>query len=250
MNELQIVKKYYDIFMKDFFEKFKDSALIKKKKEIINAIRAKGNSYSGKNEKSIISGSETVTFSVKAEKLIAEIKEEVSNINREMNENSEKLIEYIESKGTPVYRINNAQVLLEKIHEHTGFITELNGPKAMYINTLTGRGVGVNSPAMFIISENKKLDYYLLLREFYLWYSMSKGLDGFDFKTQEIFKKYINSKKSPDLNTNKLKYEDMAGLKEALKRDNEANDFVMALVRNKEGGANVLKKMQDGGAFI
>ena len=235
--------------MKDFFEKFKESELIKKKKEIIMAIKSRGNSYSGKNGKTIISGNETVTFSVQAEKLINEIKETVSEIHKATGENPEKLIEYIETHGTKVYRIKNATVLLEKIQEHTGFITELEGPKAMYINTLTGRGVGVSSPAMFIISD-KDIDYYMFLREFYLWFSMQKGLDGFEYKTQEIFKKYMNSKKNPTVNTNKLKYEEMGALKEALKRDNEATEFVMNLVRHKEGGANVLKKMQDGGADI
>ena len=236
--------------MKDFFEKFKENQLNKKKKEIIMAIKSRGNSYSGKNGKTIISGNETVTFSVQAEKLINEVKEAVADIHKSAGENPEKLIEYIESQGTKVYRIKNATALLEKIQEHTGFITPLEGPKAMYINTLTSRGVGVSSPAMFIISDDKDTDYYMFLREFYLWYSMQKGLDGFEFKTQETFKKYMNSKKNPTLNTNKLKYEEMGALKEALKRDNEATDFVMNLVRQKEGGANVLKKMQDGGADI
>ena len=138
--------------MKNFFDKLKDSALIKKKKELIQAIRAKGNSYSGKSGKSIISATETVTFSAQAEKLISEVKEFVSDIHKTAMENPEKLLEYIEAQGTKVYRVKNAAALLENIQEHPGFITELEGPKAMYINTLTGRGVGVTSPAMFIIS--------------------------------------------------------------------------------------------------
>ena len=115
---------------------------------------------------------------------------------------------------------------------------------------MTGLGVGVKTPPMFIISADKEINYYLLLREFYLWYSMNKGLSGFEFKTQEIFKRYMSSKKTPNISTEKLKYEDMGALKEALKRDTEANTFVMNLVKNKEGGAYLLQKIKEGGAEI
>ncbi len=102
--------------------------------------------------------------------------------------------------------------------------------------------------AMFIVDADKDIDYYLLLREFYLWYSYKSNLDGFDFKTQEIFKKYMAEKRNPEMSN--LDHEKMYTLKEALKRDAEANEFIMELMREKEGGANVLKKMQDGGADV
>ena len=108
--------------------------------------------------------------------------------------------------------------------------------------------MGMSSEAMFIISADKPSDYYLLLREFYLWCSYKKNLDGFDFATQEIFKKYMNEKKNPAMS--KLEYTDMCNLQEALARDSEANEFVMQFVRQKEGSANVLKKIKEGGADI
>ena len=101
---------------------------------------------------------------------------------------------------------------------------------------------------MLIISADVKPDYYLLMREIYLYYSMKAGLDGFDFETQELFKKYMNSKNSID--TSKLKYNQLAAFKEALNRDNEATEFVMDIIRRKEGSANVIQKMKDGGAEI
>lgn len=226
----------------------KKKALELKKKEAIKAIKDRGNSFTGKTGKTIISSTETVTINSKTNAIINEVKEGVSAINKTANGDCEKLIAYIEAQGTEVYRINNASKLLEKIKEHTGFITELEGAKAVYINNITDKGMGIKTTPMFIISNDKELDYYMLLREFYLWYSMKKGLDGFDFKSQELFKQYMNTTKAPD--TKKLKYEELAAYKEALHRDEEANAFVMDIIRQKEGGANVLKKMQDGGAEI
>ena len=86
-----------------------------------------------------------------------------------------------------MYKIYNAEGLLNKVFEHTGFITPLEGAKAMYISTIVGAEITNNSTApMFIISADKETDYYMLLREFYLWYSYKMNLAGFDFETQEI----------------------------------------------------------------
>ncbi len=226
----------------------KKKALEQKKKEAIKAIRDRGNSFSGKTGKTVISSNDTVTINSKTNEIIQEIKNAVTAINKTANGDAEKLISYIEAQGTKVYRLNNATKLLEKIKEHTGFITELEGAKAIYVNNITKNGIGIKTNPMFIISDDKDIDYYMLLREFYLWYSMHKGLDGFDFKSQELFKQYMNLSKAPD--TKKLKYEELEAYKEALHRDEEANAFVMDIIRQKEGSANVLKKMQDGGAEI
>ena len=88
----------------------------------------------------------------------------------------------------------------------------------------------------------------MLLREFYLWYSLKMKLPGFDFKTQEKFKKYL--KYSQNASFKKLSYEEMIKIKEAIARDKEANEFVMQVIREKDGGANVFGKMTTGGANI
>lgn len=236
--------------MNDFMDKIRQKMLEQKKKAMIKALKEKnGNSsYNSSTGKKIISSTETVTLNSKTKELIKSVKEEVSKINKAANANTEFLLKYIEQQGTKVYRIANASNLLKKINEHTGFISALEGTKAVYVNTITGNGMSTTTEPMFIISEDKQADYYLLLREFYLWYSYKKTLGGFDFKTQEIFKKYMNEKKNPAMS--KLNYESMCDLQEALDRDSEANEFVMEILRHKEGGANVLKKMKEDGAEI
>lgn len=237
--------------MSGFIDKIKQKILNDKKKAMIMALKnnqaKKG--YSGVRNTNITNGNETVTFTTKADTLKKTVKDDVTKLVKEFNSKVENLLDYVESQGTKVYKIYNAEGLLNKVFEHTGFITPLEGAKAMYISTIVGAEITNNSTApMFIISADKETDYYMLLREFYLWYSYKMNLAGFDFETQEIFKKYMAQKRNPGMG--KMNYEDMANLKEALARDSEANEFVMEYVRNKEGGANVMKKMQDGGANI
>lgn len=236
--------------MSGFIDKVRQKMLDQKKKAMIKALKEKvgSTSYSGGTGKKIISANETVVLNAKTTELINAVKEEVSSVNKSANLDPEVLLKYIEEQGTKVYRIKNASNLLSKINEHTGFITPMQGTKAVYINTLIGAGMGMASEAMFIVSSEKQADYYLLLREFYLWCSFKKKLGGFEFTTQEVFKKYMNEKKNPAMS--KLKYPDMCALQEALARDSEANEFVMQFVRQKEGSAKVLKKMKEGGAEI
>jgi hypothetical protein len=233
--------------MKNFLESMKQKVLERKKKAAIQEFKKRGTKYSGSTGKSVITGNETLTLSTKTNELIKQVKEEVNNIHKETKNDPENLLKYIEEQGTKVYRVHNASKILEQVKEHTGFITSLEGGKALYINTITGE-MGLKTKPMFIINDDTEIDYYLLLREFYLWYSMQKGLDGFDYKTQELFKKNFRSKGTSGMEN--LKFEEMGALKEAISRDSEANEFVMEILRHTEGGANVMKKMQEGGADI
>ncbi len=203
--------------------------------------------FTNASSKTIISSTETMTLNTKTLKIIEEVKSNVSDIVKTSENNPQKLLSYIEAQGTKVFKLPNANNILQKINEHTGLITELNGIKALYINIITGQGIGLKSKPIFIIS-TKDTDYHMLLREFYLWYSLKMKLPGFDFKTQEKFKKYI--KNSQNANFKGLTYGEMLKIKEAIERDKEANEFVMNLLREKDGGSNVFGKMTSGGANI
>lgn len=243
--------------MKTFVPEWFILGLMKKLKEyfikIALKMRAKTlekmlkKTFTNSTSKTIISSTETMTLNSKTLVIIENIKNNVKDITKTTGNNPQKLIDYIEAQGTKVYKIKNANTILQKINEHTGFITELCGIKAIYVNVLTGQGIGFKSKSMFIISD-KQTDYYMLLREFYLWYSMNMKLPGFDFKTQEKFKKYI--KNSQNASFKGLHYSEMLKIKEAIARDKEANEFVMELIREKDGGSNVFGKMTSGGANI
>lgn len=205
-------------------------------------------SFTNSTTKTVISSTETLTFNTKTLETINTVRENVSSIAKTTNGDTQKLIDYIEAQGTKVYKIHNASAILQKVNETTGLITELKGLKAIYINILTGNGFGLKTKPQFIISD-KETDYYLLLREFYLWYSLKMKLAGFDYETQELFKKRI---KNPIKNATfkGLNYDKMLKLKEAMERDKEANEFVMNILREKGGDSNTFGKIIKGGADI
>lgn len=224
-------------------------ALINRKKNLENqAANLEGSEYSSDLQKNIISDGIDLTFNVKNKDLIEKIKNEISTIINQTNAEPEKLLEYVKTKKTPVYRIINAEKLLKNIKEIPGFICEKRGIQALYLSIITLSGLKFSTDAMFILNNNKqdKLD---LLYHFYKWYSMKSGLMGFDYKTQNKLKKYYEN---PNLlNSNKLKLENIILLQEAISRENEATDFVIEF----EKKTTVAKKVSDkisgeGGANI
>lgn len=203
--------------------------------------------FSNETSKTIISSTETVTLNSQTNKTIETVKKNVMDIMTACANNPQKLLEYIEAQGTKVYKIKNAGKILKYIGEEEGLITQLQGFKAFYLNFFIKHKIGFNSTPAIVLSEGTIEPYYML-REFYKWYSLNMKLPGFNFEAQENFKKYLKNVNDPSIK--KLNYRDMLELKEAIARDSEANEFVINAVKQKEGSANVFKKMNNGGASI
>lgn len=198
--------------------------------------------------KTILASNVTITLTSETEKN----KELVLNTVRELvsgtKGNPDLLIEYIKTHGTKVVKLPNADKILAFINEEEGLIGELRGWKAFYLNILTDNGCSFKSKPMFIL-RNEGVDPYYILHQFYKWFSFYKGLPGFDYESQQLFKKYLNSNDSKGIEN--LTLGEMTGLKEAIARDNEATDFTINYAKSIEGSKNVLDKMKnDGGASI
>lgn len=218
--------------MRNFIKNLGKKIAQKQKQQHIETIKQAGTSFEVGTSKTVLSSTETLTINTKTLKMINEVKEGMTALFQSSENNPEKLLNYISAQGTKVVRLNNANNLLNKIQEHTGFITELEGFKALYLNFITGNGLKLHSEPVFVISANKQIEYFMLLRETYLWYSMKKGLPGFDFNTQEKFKKYLRNFDVKD--DKKLKIKEIFDIKEAVKRDKEANEFTMSLAQESE----------------
>lgn len=205
------------------------------------------NSSSNKTTKTIVSKDVTVTFNAETEKSKELVKKNVTDIIRSCNNDPTKLLNFIESKGTKVIKIDNADKVLSIIKEEEGLITELEGIEALYINIITNSGFSFRSKPMFIM-RNGQIDPYYMAHQFYKWYALNMGLPGFDFMSQKIFKISLNSNGAVFSNLN---LDEMTGLKEAIARDQEATSFALELAKSKEGSKNVIDKIKnDGGANI
>ncbi len=188
----------------------------------------------------------TMTLNAETQKNIELVRKNVADIVNTCANNPEKLLQFAESKGTKVYKIDNADKILNIIKEEEGLITPLEGIEALYINIITNSGFSFKSKPMFIM-RNGSIDPYYMVHQFYKWYAMEMKLPGFDFMSQKIFKIYLNSDGALLSNLN---LDEMIGLKEAINRDREATDFAIQLAKTMEGSKKVLKKMQKNGANI
>ena len=229
------------------FQKFIYFLLEKKEKNLEKKL-SKYFKKSSKNStsKTYMSGTETMTLTVQTDKNRDIVRQNVSDIINGCNNDPSKLLAYIESKGTKVFKMDNADKILNVIKEEEGLITSLEGIEAIYINLVTKSGFSLKSKPVFIM-RNGEIDPYYMAHQFYKWYSLNMNLPGFDFMSQKIFKIYLNSDGAVLSNLN---LDEMTGLKEAINRDREATEFALSLAKHKEGSKKVLKKMQDGGANI
>ncbi len=198
--------------------------------------------------KTILASNVTITLTSETEKNKELVLNTVKEIVSGTKGNPDLLIEYIKTHGTKVVKLPNADKILAFINEEEGLIGELRGWKAFYLNILTDNGCSFKSKPMFIL-RNEGVDPYYILHQFYKWFSFYKGLPGFDYESQQLFKKYLNSNDSKGIEN--LTLGEMTGLKEAIARDNEATDFTINYAKSIDGSKNVLDKMKnDGGANI
>lgn len=203
-------------------------------------------SSSNSTSKTVVSKGVTMTLNAETERNKDLVLKNVSDIIKGCNSDISKLLAFIESKGTKVTRLENADKILSVIKEEEGLITPLEGIEALYINTVTHSGFSLKSKPMFVM-RNGQIDPYYMAHQFYKWYALQMKLPGFDFMSQKIFKIYLNSDGAILSN---LTLDEMTGLKEAIARDQEATTFALDLAKQKEGSKKVLEKMQDGGANV
>ena len=193
--------------------------------------------------KTILSSGETMTLNAQTEKNKELVKKNVEELLK--NTDPHKFLAYIQSKGTRICKLRNADKILSVIKEEEGLIPELRGFEAFYLNVMTNSGFSFKTKPMFVM-RNGEIDPYYMIHQFYKWYAMEYGLPGFDYVSQKLFKKHL---KNPEGMGN-LSLDEMLGLQEAIARDKEATQLAYDAAKAKEGGKKAFDKLNDGGANI
>jgi hypothetical protein len=226
--------------MKNFFRKILDfilkvpqNAHKKGAQHYLKAQTGAKTTYSSGDEKLTIKNQEF-------EKIRTTLNESVKEIVQPNIQTPEKLLEYVERNGTGVYKMPNADKVLDRIYETEGFITPIKGLRALYLNFLLGRKLSFETPEMFILRD-MPVNTYVLVHQFYKWYAYKMCLPGYDETTQEKFKKVWMFAQTKNIEN--LSYSDLASLKEAIERDIEAIDFTINLARENSAA----QKMKDEG---
>ena len=235
--------------MKNIFKDIKYFFLSQKEKQLQKQLKkTTKRSFTNKTSKTIFGSAANVTLNSETQKLIQLVRTNVSTIVKKVNCDPEELLNYVKAANTPVYKINNADKLLNVIHEEEGLIYEQEGLTALYLSLITGQGIKFKTPPMFILREGE-IDKYYMLHHFYRWFSIKSDLPGFEYNIQKKFKQFLID--DSDETLKKFTMEDIIGLKEAIARDQEATDFVLQYTKEIEGSKNVIDKIKtDGGANV
>lgn len=203
--------------------------------------------FLNKNKKYIVPKGVTFSFSsesIKKDKLNNEVKA----ILKKYKNDRESLIEFIVKNKTKVFKVKDANKLLEIIGEEQGLIPSHTGLKALYLNYMFYRKLSFKSEPLFVIEEAES-DIYYLIQQFHRWYFMMNNFKGFDEESQNLLKKV--AKGHEDSIISKLKPNQISGLQFAIARDVESITFVTNYARETAGSKNAMDKIVNGlGASI
>ena len=174
------------------------------------------------------------------------MEEELALILKSSNYEPSEVLEYIKKHDTCVYYIDNAKSVLS-IGENEGFIYPQVGAKALYLSLLTQKKFALKTPEMFVLTKGEINKYYFIYH-FYNWYAFKHNIAGIDSKSQELLNKYLSTSTEDDFST--LQLADIYRLKDAIKQDKAAIEFVFKLCQKYEGSKKALEKIKDNGANL
>lgn len=212
------------------------------------ALKINNVSYAESTSKTVMTGSCTLKLTSKTELAKAKVDVNAKNIVKQYIKDPNKLLDFIESKGTKVYRVSFANKILFVIGEQEGFITPQEGIKALWLSLIIKLFVDKQMKMSFKTQElfllrNLPVNIYIMANQFYKWYGFRMNLPGYDAKSQAKFKKLFKSIKDVDIE--KLTPMDILSIKEAIARDKESIDFVLELTKEYECANKALNKIKN-----
>lgn len=225
-----------------FFDKI--ISFIKNKKRVITTT-----TFKTSTTKCAVTGCCTLKLSSKTEELKKEIQQELKTKIKKYINAPEKLLQYLKLKGIKVYRVSNAEKVLAKIGEEEGFITPLKGIKAIILNFFIIKQPGFSTKEIMIF-DSDKIEIYTVARAFYKYYSFKKNLPGYDYKSQELFKKVYGNRNNSSAAFENCSLKDVLACKEALARDMESIKFTVELSDEYINAKKMMKKLKESGANI
>jgi hypothetical protein len=156
------------------------------------------------------------------------------------------VLKYIQSHGTKVFYIDSPKSLFS-IGENEGFIYPQRGTKALYLSLLVEQKFQFKTNELFILSKGEINKYYFIYH-FYNWYAFKHGISGLESDSQDLLKKYLFDSSEDEIN--KLQLSDIYKLKDAIKQDKSAIEFVFKLCQKYDGAKQALNKIKKDGANL
>lgn len=174
------------------------------------------------------------------------MEEELSIILKSSNFDPIQILDYIKKHDTKIFYIKNSKHL-NSIGENEGFIYPQKGTRALYLSLLTEHKFKLKTPEMFVLSKGDINQYYFIYH-FYNWYAFKHNIIGIDSETQKLLTKFLINSSEEEIK--KLQLADIYKLKDAIKQDKSAIEFVFKLCQQFEGSKKALDKIKNNGARI
>lgn len=174
------------------------------------------------------------------------IEEEILLILKSYNYNPNEVLDYIKNHDTGVFYIDNSKYL-HSIGMNEGFIYPYKGFKALYLSLLVNKKFALKTKEMFILPKGELNKYYFIYH-FYNWYAFRHNIEGLDAESQELLNKYLFNPTEEDFSH--LQLADIYKLKDAIRQDKAAIDFVIKLCQKCESSKKALEKLKNKGANI
>lgn len=224
----------------NFILKFQEQKFAKKARELKapDSLRSENST-----SKTYLNAHETLSISTKTDADRKKLDKRIREVVKNNIKTPEKLLEFMENSGTKIYKIKFADKILSVINESEGLILPLKGFRALYLNIILNKKFDFETKEMFV-SRDMPLNIYVMSHQFHKWYGFKMNLSGFEERAVELFRQ-IEELGKPE-NIKNLNYSDIMSLKEALRRDIEAIDFVVNLSRESEGAKSALKNIKEG----
>jgi len=176
----------------------------------------------------------------------AQMEAELELILKNSDYETDKILDFIKNEGTKVFYIDNP-AYLHSAGENEGFIYPQKGAKALYLSLLTKQNPSFNTSEMFIIP-NGELNKFYFIYHFYNWYAFKHGIAGIDSEGQKLLNKYLFNASEEDFR--KLQLNDIYKLKDAIKQDKSAIEFVFRLCQKVESAKSAFDKLKNNGTSI
>ena len=109
------------------------------------------------------------------------------------------------------------------------------------------RKIALKTSEMFVLTRGEINKYYFIYH-FYNWYAFKHNIAGIDSKSQVLLNKYLSNSAEEDFSS--LQLADIYRLKDAIKQDKAAIEFVFKLCQKYESSKKALEKMKDSGANL
>lgn len=167
----------------------------------------------------------------------------------------EKLIQYLKTQGITIYKVPFAEKILNSMGEEEGFLIPLKGYKAIILNLIIGAccenkfKLSAKTKEMMVFNKGI-IEIYTIARAAYKYYGFKNQLPGYDYKSQNVFKRAYSKRNKETSPFASCSIQDMYACKEAIARDIESINFTIELSTEYENAKRALKKVQEKSASI